>query len=176
MDVVPTTLSVTNETAIRGQAMLDLITQYITFADSFFGFHPLGSNPQIRFPVLFVEPKSQYADMDSTTAKFWIKITYAIYWYVRDEKADDCAKLSSFIAEALIKLFSNNALGDIGTANPPSNKFRNYANPGGGLYWLEAVIKSIDWSVNYLDPEVSPALRYERSGRMLVEIKDVILK
>lgn len=173
MQLINTSLTVINEADVRGQALLALIRQYITFADGYYGFKPIGSST-IKFPVVFVEPKGQRAIMTGT-AKFDLYWTFGIYWYVRDAKSQDCVTLCTFIGEALIKLFSNNALGDIGSV-PPSNKFFNYANPSGGLYWLKNEIKAIDYSVNYLDPEPAPNLRYERSGRMMVELYDLILK
>lgn len=169
MQTIQTDLVVVNETDVRGEALLALIKQHITFAGAYYGFKSLGANPEIRFPALFVEPKSQIISQN-TTGKYIIRITYAIYWYVIDNKAEDVVRYSSFIGEALIKLFSNNALGDLSTAF--TNKFATYSG-----YWLYAEPKEINWSVNYLEADpTSNASRYMRSGRMLLEIMDEILK
>lgn len=169
MQTVQTSLAVINETDVRGEALLALIRKYITFAGSYYGFRSLGANPDIRFPALFVEPKAQSVQMN-TTGKYVIRITYAIYWYVIDNKAEDVVRYSSFIGEALIKLFSNNALGDLSTAF--TNQFATYSG-----FWLYAEPKEISWSVNYLEADPSSnAARYMRSGRMLLEIMDEILK
>jgi len=174
LNSIPSALTIVNETDVRGKALLALIVQYISFANGFYGFKSLGTNLDIQFPVVFVEPRSQDIRMLGT-AKFHIKITYAIYWYVRDNDPTDIVTLSTFIGEALTKLFSNNALGDLQSANPPSNKFKQYANPSGGYYWLDNDMSEMRWTVNYLDPTAS-GVRYERAGRMMLQIEDVILK
>lgn len=173
-DIVTNLTGVVNEIDVRGQALVDLIKQYVKFASAFYGFKSLGSHPDIQFPVLFVEPKGEKPQM-STTGKYTIRCQYAIYWYVRDNDPKGVIASSSFIGECLIKLLSNNALNDIGVANPPSGKFRQYPNPGGGYYWLDSEMSDVKWSVNYLDPKAD-GVRYERYGRMLFEIMDVILK
>ena len=170
---INTSLTVINETDVRGEAMLALIKNYITFPNAFYGFKSIGVHKdELRFPVLFVEPKSMKAAMESM-GKFKMKWTYAIYWYVRDNKAQDVISQSTFIAQALVKLFSNDALGDLQTTG--TKKFKQYPNPSGGYYWLDSEMTAIDWSVNYLDPEVAPRLRYERAGRMMVDIMDIII-
>lgn len=169
MKTINSSLTVKNEVDVRGHAILELIKQYITFPSAFYGFKSIGANPGMQFPVLFVEPKSQIPDM-ATTAKYRIKLTYAIYWFVRENAAEDAVAISSFIGEALIKLFSNNALSDLQSANPPSNKFKQYST-----FWLDSEMQEIRWSVNYLDPDVHGA-RYERAGRMMFQIEDIILK
>lgn len=174
MQGLNTSLAVTNETQVRGVAMLALIRKYLTFRDGYYGFKSLGvSEEKIKFPVIFVQPRSQDAVMIGT-AKWHITITYSLYWYVRDNKLQDVLAQVTNASEALVKLFSNNALGDLTTAT--TNKFKQYANPAGGYFWLEAVIKGMDWTVPYLNPQVQPDARYECAGRMTVDIMDVILK
>src|ERR1051326_4113436 len=146
MQTVPTSLTVINETDVRGRALLSLITQYINIK-GYYGFRSEGANPTLIFPCLFVEPRSQTPRM-VTTAKYQISIVYAIYWYARESTAEDMISVSSFVGEALIKLFSNNALGDLQSANPPSNRFKQYSG-----YWLDSEMSEIRWSVNYLDPD-----------------------
>lgn len=152
--------------------MLSLIRANITFRDGYYGFRSIGTEEErIKFPVIFVQPKSQQAVMIGT-AKWDIRITYALYWYVRDNKAQDVTTQATDIGEALIKLFSNNAQ----SAASPTNQYIQYANPGGGYYWLLAEIKGVDWTVPYLNPQPQPSQKYECSGRMMIEIMDRILK
>lgn len=166
-----TTLTVINETDIRGQAMLALIKQYISFSSAWYGFKSIGSNPDIAFPVLFVEPKSQVPELVSTV-KYHMRWAFAIYWYVRESRAEDAVTNASLIGEQLKKLFSNNALGDINSGTP-TKRFRQYANPSGGMYWLDSEMKGIQWSTNYLDADPQ-GMKYERAGRMMLDIMDII--
>ena len=151
--------------------MLALITQYISFPSSYYGFRSIGSNPELTFPVLFVEPKSQIPELVSTV-KYRMKWMFGIYWYVRESRSQDAVTNASLIGEQLKKLFSNNALGDINSGTP-TKRFRQYANPSGGMYWLDSEMKEIRWSTNYLDADPQ-GMRYERAGRMMIEIMDII--
>lgn len=170
MQTIPTTLTVRNETTIRGKALAALIGKYLSFSKVHYGFHSIGASEKLAFPAIFIEPKALKEEM-ITTAKFKFFITYGIYWYVRDSLPEDVVTLSTFIGEALFKLFSNNALGDLQSANPPTNNFKNYSG-----FWLDSDFSDIRWSTNYLDPDGSKGVRYERAGRMMFQIMDVVLK
>lgn len=175
MNELKTTLTVVSEVDVRGRALLKLITDNIAFpGGGSYGFRPIGDNPDLRFPCIFVEPKSVTPVM-ATTAKYDIKWVYAIYWYVRANTPEETVRVSGWISEALTKLLSNNALGDIDGAHVPSNKYKNYANPAGGLYWLNSEMLEIRFADTYMEGEAGNT-RYERAARMLFQIEDVILK
>lgn len=173
MKTLNTGLTVVSEIDVRGRALLALILANISFTGSYYGFRPTGADATIRYPAIFVEPKSEIARMTGT-AKFELKFLYGIYWYVRGNSPEDVVSLSSWIGEALIKLFSNNALGDLGIANPPSNKYRNYANTGGGYYWLDSEMIDVRFATAYLEGDAGA--KYERMGRMMFQAMDLILK
>lgn len=132
MRALATNLSgVINETAVRGEAMRALIKRYLNI-DTYYPFTPVGDNPQVRFPCILIQPLTQMPDL-ATTGKYHLQLSYAIFWYVLDNKASDAVQLSSDIMENLIKLFSNNALNDLSTANPPTHNFRAYEP-----YWTDS--------------------------------------
>ena len=115
---------VVNETDVRGEAMAALIKKYLNIP-AYYPFTPIGDNAAVRFPCVFVQPLNQLPDL-ATTGKYNIKLAYALFWYALDNKATDATALSTSIMENLIKLFSNNALNDLGSAVPPSHNFRAY--------------------------------------------------
>lgn len=116
--------SVVNETEVRGEAMRALIKQYLNI-DTYYSIRPVGDDPSLRFPCVFVQPLSQMPDL-STTGKYHLRLAYGIFWYCVDNVAADATSLSTSIMENLIKLFSNNALNDLGVVTPPSHNFRSY--------------------------------------------------
>ncbi len=165
-----TSLTVINETDVRGRALLELIKSKITFPTALYGFRPEGDSPSgTPYPALYVEPKSQIPAM-VTTAKYDLKFVYGIYWYVRGNSQEDVVTQASWIGEALIKLFSNNALNDIGVANPPTNKYKAYSP-----FWLVSEMLEMRFSVTFLDARTGGD-KYERVGRLMFQIEDVILK
>lgn len=113
-----------DETAVRGEAMRALIKKYLN-VETRYPFVPVGDDPTARFPIVYVQPVGQLPDL-ATTGKYKLTLSYAIFWYVLDNNASDAMYLATSIMENLIKLFSNNALNDLGTANPPSHNFRAY--------------------------------------------------
>ena len=172
MDRVNTTLTVVNDTDVRGKAMRDLICQYITFPQKGnYGFRAEGPNPWIQYPSLFVEPKGLPKIEQVSLGHYDIKWTYAIYWYCRDNEAEQVVSQSAFIGQALIKLFSFNALDDLGAAS--TRQYQQYPNPSGGYYWLDSDMLSVDFGTIFLDPKAS-GMRFERAARMMFQIHDVI--
>lgn len=170
MEKIITKLNVVNETDVRGRALRDLISSYIMFPRTYYGFRSEGSHPGIQYPSLFVEPKAQKPKMVST-GHLHIDWTYAIYWYCRDNDAETVVSQSAFIAQCLIKLFSFDALDDISSAQ--TRQFQQYANPAGGYYWLDSEIQDVRFGTTFLDPKAS-GMRFERAARMLFNIQDVI--
>ena len=168
MQTLNTTLTVTNYIDDKGRAILALIQNYMKFQSFFYGFKPQGDNPDIIYPALFVEPKSEDPIIGSI-GKFDVKILYAIYWYVRSNSVDEAVSLTGWIGSALKKLFSNNALGVIGSENPPQYRFKAYSG-----YWLNSQMLGIRYATTYLNAAAA-GVKYERAGRLMLEVQDVIL-
>lgn len=168
---IPTTLTVVNETDVRGQALVALIKKYLTI-QGYYGFRSLGVNAdQLAFPCFMVEPKGQRPAMDrlGKYRKYW---DYAIYLYVAENNQEAVTSLCSFVGEALVKLLSNNALGDLNGAS--TQKFKTYPNPiTGGYYWLDSEMHTLEWSANYLNANTS--IRYMRAGVMRFTIVDIVI-
>lgn len=160
-------ITVVNEFDVRGRAILALLGQYIPgFLGRYFGFKPLGDN-DIQFPAIFVEPSDQIVSMIGT-AKTEIKLTYDLYFYVVENNSEELATLISSCAESLIKLFSNNALSDIGSGN--TNKFKAYAG-----FWTNSEMSGVQVSKAFQNPnQDGPSLM--RAGRMRLEIEDFVIK
>ena len=161
---------VINETDVRGQAMVALIKKYLN-VQTYHGFQPLGDNPQFRYPCIFVEPAPGQVPDLATTGKYKLTINYVIYWFVLDNSAQDIVSLCTSIGENLIKLFSNNALNDLGTANPPSHNFRAYEP-----YWTDSNMKSVSYVPTLQNVIEQHSEKYMRRGRMQIEIETWVIK
>lgn len=170
---IPTSLTVVNETDVRGQALLALILQYATI-QGYYGFRSFGANTgpsgsSVSFPCVMIDPVKQDLKM-ARLGKYILKITYMIYFFCQESSPDAIVTQATGIAEIFAKLFSNNALGD-GTP-----RFKQYPNPGGGYYWLNSEMSVIDWSTSFLNSTPDNLQTYMRAGRVQFEIEDVILK
>jgi hypothetical protein len=170
VDGIVTDLNVINETDVRGLALRKLIDDHIKFPQVRYGFRAEGGLPGLQYPSCFVEPKSSKAVQTALgkLKRYW---TYAVYWYCRDNDVDQVITQSTFIAEAMVKLLSFDALGDLSTK--ATKLFQQYPNPAGGYYWLDSTIVDIRYGTTFLDPKAS-GMRFERAARMLVEMMDEI--
>lgn len=153
-----------NEIDKRGLAIVDLITTYITGVQAYYGFRPIGAN-DLTFPCVFVDPTVVDVPMVST-GKTTMKFTFDLYFYVIDNNPADVVTLCSSLAWELIKLFSNNALGDVGSGN--TNQFKNYSG-----YWIYADTKSVQLSRTMANPVANPTGDFIRAGVMRLELEDV---
>lgn len=168
---VPTTLTVVNDVDVRGQAMVALIKQYIGI-QGYYGFRSIGaSEPSITLPCFMVDPKGE-RDKMVKLGKYRKQWDYSIYFYVSESSPDAIVTLASFVGEALVKLFSNNALGDLNGAN--TAKFKQYPNPGGGYYWLNSEMTTLDWSSTFLSG-AQQGQKYMRAGIMRLTIEDDVI-
>lgn len=162
-------VGVINETRVRGEAMAALIEQYLN-VKTYYPFRPIGNDPSIRYPHISVDPRSQEPDLAST-GKYHLRLDYYIRWYAFDNSAEDLADLISSIGENLVKLFSNNALNDLGTASPPSHNFCAY-DP----FWINVV--QFPWQQTPILLNVIPGHdeKYMRVGRMPIQIETWVIK
>ena len=176
MLTIPTSLTVINETDVRGKALLALIMANVSVA-GFYGFRSIGvQNPMslVSFPCVMVDPAWQTAVMERL-GKYTIKIGYNLYFYLQDSDPDSIVTQATDIGEALIKLFSNDALGDLGSPGQ-TNKFKTYPNPAGGYFWLNSDMGKLTWSTSYLNATPDNQQTYMRAGLLPFEIQDVVLK
>ena len=166
--IVPSSsMTVVNETDLRGQAILALIKQYVPgFTGTYYGFRPFGAD-DLSFPCVMVDVVNQKPKMVST-GKYHLKFTYDIWFFVIDSSPEDVVTLTTSGMEALIKLFSNNALGDLGTAN--SRQFKLY--PG---FWIDSEMLDAQISRSLLSPLPNKG-KYMRAGWLRFEVQDVVIK
>jgi hypothetical protein len=174
MNSIVSALTVVNEADIRGQALLALMTANLN-VQGYYGFRSLGAASHLVFPCIMVDPISERAVM-ARLGKYDIDITYNIYFYLQESSPDAIVTQATFIGETLIKLFSNNALGDLQNTNPPSNKYKQYPNPGGGYYWLNSEMSDLKWSTSFLNATPDNQETYMRAGLMTFVVKDTVIK
>lgn len=167
---VPTSLTVINETDVRGKALLALITQYMGVA-GYYGFRSIGAqqNP-VSFPCVMIDPIKQDLKMERL-GKYTLKISYSIYFYCQESSPDAIVTQATDIGEIMAKLFSNNALGDLQNTNPPSNKFKTYPT-----FWLNSEMSEITWSTSFLNATPDQQQVYMRAGLIRFDIEDVVIK
>jgi hypothetical protein len=161
---------VVDETTNRGQAMAQLIKQYLGIQTKY-GLQNLGDNPSLTLPILFVEPSPGYAPELSSTGKYQIILTFNLYWYVVDQSPEDIVSLCSSIGHNLEKLFSNNALNDLGTVSPPSHNFCSY-EPN----WTDVMKYSFRCLPTFKNPLSNPTAEWMRLGKGTVEIRTWIVR
>ena len=155
-----------DETTYRGQAMAALIKQYLNI-DTEFGLRTIGDNPQQTYPCIFVQPNKP--DL-ATTGKFEINLAFSIFWYVVDNSPVDIVSLAASIGHALEKLFSNNALNDLGTAAPPSHSFYGYEP-----YWTDITDFNFKVSPTLKNP-TSVGGAWMRMGMATINIRTWIIR
>lgn len=161
---------VVDETTVRGQGMAQLIKQYLNIQTGY-GLRNLGDMPNVTFPILFVEPSPGYNPSLVMMGKYQIELTYYLFWYVCDTDPEDIVSYCSSIGHCLEKLFSNNALNDLGTASPPSHNFTNY--PG---FWTEVDSFSFKCLPTFKNPLPNPTADWMRLGKGTIKIRDWIIR
>lgn len=160
---IETTLNVTNETGVRAQALADLVKQYVgEIKAAYMGHRPIGKD-DLTFPCVMVDVVNAKAVM-VTTGKYTCHWTVKLYYYIVSSNRDDLLVKQTEVMEALIKLFSNNALSD-GT-----NRFKTY--PG---YWLDSEMLSMEYSGTFAWEKPDRA-DFARAGLLTLELMDVIVK
>lgn len=145
-----------------------IIKQYIPyFVAVYEGHRPIGS-PGVTFPCVMMEPNTGTEEL-ITTSKVENKNRFTIYFYIVNNGRDGLVRLQGQAMNALLKLFSNNALGDLQTATP-SHKFLRWYESG-AQYWIEARVLSYEYS-----PTFSFFLpgkeQFCRAGKLNIEFTD----
>ncbi|SRR5229473_1477102 len=160
---IPSTLSaLANDLDTSARAMRDLIQQKLT-VQAYYGFRSLGStDPLIAFPCVFVEPIGEKWEM-VRLGKFRLTGQVELYWYCQESNQESIVSECLNIGSRLKKLFSNNALDDVGGAN--TNQYFQY--PG---YWLSCVMSSITYSTNFLNATSDNQNVLMRGGMARLEV------
>lgn len=164
-----------NETLTKLQAMDSLIKTYISgFREVYHGHRPIsaagpqGTTDRLVFPCVMIEPTKDRQEMISTAKTEWHG-TYQLWFYFVNNSRDGLVEMQSSGMNALLKLFSNNALGDLQTASK-SDQFKIY--PG---YWYDSDIRDIEYSPTFSFQWPDKAA-YCRAGRFTIELHDRIIR
>lgn len=170
MKTIKTSLTISNATDDRGRQIVDLLKQYVNGFNVYYGFKNFGDNTEdIAFPAVFVDP-SETPDMIKTTGKTMVERTFDIVFVVIDNDLSDCLTLSTSGMEAILKLFSNNALGDYSGAH--TQRFMNN-NP----FWAYSEIRMAKLMKPFLNPGPSDKeSRWCRVGWVKFWTQDLKLK
>lgn len=141
------------------------------FIEVYIGHRPIGAE-DIKFPCVMIEPERSQEDLIST-AKTSHKETLTVYFYIANNSREGLAKLQSEAMNALLKLFSNNALGDLQTAAPTYKYKRWYTAPE--LYWVDSEIRNPEYSPSF-SFFLSDKEQYCRAGRFTLELQDILIR
>jgi hypothetical protein len=142
---INTTLTVTGFLQNRTAQVINLLQTYFPGTKVYDGHRPLGEKfaqigqGQISFPCLMVECTDSQAVM-ITTAKWDRQANFSIFAYMVDNNPESLANTQRGYVDALVELFSNNALGDFGGGSP------TYKYRVNGGYWYDSKIKGITLS------------------------------
>lgn len=137
-----------NLTDNMAEALLTLAKTYIPGITNFYkGVRPISSE-DVQIPCLMLQPLNVDARM-VTTAKYQKWYFFDFWFGVGDASVEKTTVKVTDVGEAFIKLFSNNALSDQGTAGA-TNKFKT-----NGTTWVDSEMTKVDYSV---------AFRLERPG------------
>ena len=159
MQQLNTTLTYVDFVEKRGKALRDLIKLYLNL-DTDYG-QLLLTTPGLRYPHVFVDPRgNDDTKLVTVGGKYQIEITYMLTWFVIDNSSQDVTTMATQIAEALKKLFSVNALGDIAGAH--TQQFCTYPT-----FWDYSEMGTISLPPSFPNPLSSNDTEsWMRAGRM----------
>jgi hypothetical protein len=163
-----TTLTYEDITARMLTGLETLIKTYIPYFIAVYkGHRPIGSE-DVKFPCVMIEPNRAEEELYST-GKTEHRATFTIYFYIANNSRDGLVTRQSEAMNALLKLFSNNALGDLETATP-THKFKRWFTTG-AEYWIDSEIRGPEYSPTFsfflADKE-----QFCRAGRFVIELQD----
>ena len=125
-----------DEIGDRQAEIIRIITYYIGgFKKAYTARLPL---ERMDFPALVVQ-KARKIPIMRTNNIYEPDVYFSIFWYFTDDKIEIAEQKQREFGEALEKLFSNNALGDLDTN--PSHKF--IVNDP---HWIDSNLTSVEYS------------------------------
>lgn len=144
------------------------ITSHIPFFIAVYHGHRPISSDDIKFPCVMIEPVRADENL-ITVGKTEHKAEFTVYFYIVNNSRDGLIKMQSEAMNALLKLFSNNALGDLQTATPTYKYKRWYTT--GEQYWIDSEIKSPEYSPTF-SFLLSDKEQFCRAGKLNLELTD----
>jgi hypothetical protein len=107
-------IQVTDQLDLRVREVARLVNAYLKFAKTVFALLPL-DHPSLAFPMLMIERPTWKPDMP-TTQRYRHTFTIALIAVLTGTDREKLAQDASLTAAALLKIFSNNAEGDVTTS------------------------------------------------------------
>ncbi len=147
---------VVNEFDYMAEEILSLLRTNFTGMTGYFGFRPFGSY-DLSYPCFMVEPISQRPAM-FTTGKYEVHLTFQIYFFVTESNLDSLVRLQTYVAEAMIELFSN------------------YFYKVHAPYWSNSEMTEMYLSGNFKNVTPQSQTLYMRAGRFTLDLMDVVIK
>lgn len=128
----PTVSAPPDHVMLRAQEVIRIVGTAMKFPTTGTAIIPPGIDQEDQnFPALYVEPDDVAPQMH-TTYRFYLPIKMsALMFFVGDDR-EALAQLASQAVAGCMKLFSNNALGDLNTATP-STQWKSNPTLLGGL-------------------------------------------
>jgi hypothetical protein len=149
------------------EILISLVKTYIPgITNTYKGLRPIDAE-DVNVPCVMIQPVSIDPKM-VTTAKFQ-KLYLFDFWYVVGAgTVDECVVQATDVAEIFMKLFSNNALNDQGTANN-TNKYKT-----NGSNWIDSEMTRVECSVPFMLGKQN-APKYVALGNFQLRIQTVSL-
>lgn len=142
------------------------------FIEVYKGHRPI-STEDLKFPCVMIEPEIPAEGLNSTVKVKHVG-TFTIYFYIANNGRDGLVRLQTEAMNALLKLFSNNALGDIQTATA-TQKFKRWYNPPTEPYWVDSEIRSPQYSPTF-SFFLSDKEQFCRAGKFAIEMQDTFIR
>ena len=163
-----TTLTYTDKTAQILNGIELLVRQYIPYFVEVYRQHRPISVEDLKFPCVMIEQEKP-AEKLVSTGKVESRNTYTIYFYIVNNSRDGLVEYQSQAMNALLKLFSNNALGDLQTT--PTYKYKRWYVSPLEQYWIDSEIMAVEYSptFSFFNPDKE---QFCRAGRLTIEFAD----
>lgn len=142
------------------------------FVQIYKGHRPIGAE-DVKFPCVMIEPQRVEEGLVST-AKPLHKGTFTIYFYIANNSRDGLVEKQTQSMNALLKLFSNNALGDLQTASA-TQKYKRWYNPPTESYWIDSTIRGPEYSPTF-SFFLSDKEQFCRAGKFTIEMQDIFIR
>jgi len=165
--IISTTLNsgtIADLTQDKLDAIKGLIQTYIPgMANVSYGIL-LPGDENIKAPCVMLQPKSKTPKM-YTTAKYHTTTQIDVMYYVGDDQPTSAVIKATNVGQIFEKLFSNNALGDLGSTN--SNNFKQYFP-----HWIDSEMSVAQFSQPY-KYWINPGPKYFAMGFFKLTLQTV---
>jgi hypothetical protein len=114
------------------------------------------------WPFIIVQKNSKKPVM-KTTQKYTTTYNFTLWWYFAGNDPKVLEQVQHEMGEAIEKLFSNNALGDLNTSTP-TKQFMQY-----GSLWYDTMLSSVDYSP-LMQTQAIKNMNYVMAGKVNITL------